>query len=77
MRRLPAPVAGDVPEDLLCTGCRAEIERSVARHLGTAADHDHDHDQDEPSDAAYAPAPPSAEYRQWREQQAAAKGAPF
>ncbi|CAL9534469.1 hypothetical protein [Streptomyces sp. enrichment culture] len=69
------PLPAEVPEDRRCGQCRTEMERANARLLGTPDDHETDQDDD--PDAAYAPAPPNAEYRRQRERQAAAKGAPF
>ncbi|MFI9418008.1 hypothetical protein [Streptomyces werraensis] len=69
------PLPAEVPEDPLCGQCRTEMARGTAFLLG--APDDHETDQDDHPDAAYAPAPPNAEYRQQRERQAAAKGAPF
>ena len=69
------PLPAEVPEDRRCGQCRTEMERANARLLGTPDDHETNQDDD--PDAAYAPAPPNAEYRRQRERQAAAKGAPF
>lgn len=62
--------AGDV-----CRPCQTEIDRSIALITGTPAEPDPQQPEDQ--DAAYAPAPPSAQYRQWREQHTADDGPPF
>lgn len=66
------PFPGDVPEDLVCTGCRAEMDRATAFVTGAPIEEPEPLPEDHP-DAAYAPNGPSAEYRQRREELADAK----
>lgn len=63
---------GAAPGDV-CPPCQAELDQSVALILGGSLP---DAPMPDPADAAYAPAPPSSEYREWREQPAD-DGAPF
>ncbi|MXM66753.1 hypothetical protein GR925_25810 [Streptomyces sp. HUCO-GS316] len=73
-----APLPRDAAAGDLCHRCARQMDQELAElHerlglTGTAAPTTPDPD---PADARYAPAPPSAEYRAWRAQQA--DGAPF
>ena len=66
------PFADEVPEDLVCTGCRAEMDRATAFVTVAPAPEPEPLPEDHP-DAAYAPNGPSPEYRHRREELAAAK----
>ncbi|MFC8723681.1 hypothetical protein [Streptomyces bacillaris] len=63
----PFPDGSEVPADLVCAGCRAELARAAAHINDTPAP--------EPTpepDPGHCAAPPSAEYRRYRQEQAAA-----
>ncbi|MEW2568404.1 hypothetical protein [Streptomyces sp. NPDC047070] len=65
------PLAADAAAGDVCSGCQAEIDRSIALHTGTPVEAPV---QPEGQDDPNAPAGPGAEYRRWREQKAAAQG---
>lgn len=61
------PFPGTTPEDHVCGGCRAELDRARAYLTGVPVE------EPEETDPGTRAAPPSSEYRRYREQQAQAR----
>lgn len=73
------PLSRDAAYGDLCRPCQTQADQELAalhQRLGIPAPPAAPCPAPDPTDAPYAPAPPSAEYREWREQQAD-DGAPF